>query len=172
MFVGNDDAVLNPLYDGGTGRETGNPLPQSIIPSGLETGTSNIAAIAATIPAFELASRNESQKSVQKIIHLFNKVVNRIKSLDNIHLFTPISTDSKVPILSLKHKHMNAHAFARLLEVKYQILARSGLHCAPLRHLDLGTFSDGTVRISFCHTTTEEDTMALVHALQKLDREE
>ncbi|MBN1995927.1 aminotransferase class V-fold PLP-dependent enzyme [candidate division KSB1 bacterium] len=171
LVIGNDDAVLNPLYDGGTGLETLNSLPQSIIPGGLETGTSNIAAIAAAIPAFELAISPKAEESVRKIMQHFDEVLKKILMLDNILSFNPLSTDFRVPIFSLKHKHMNVHSFARALEVKYQIFARAGLHCAPLRHLDLGTLPDGAVRISFGHNTTEEDTMALVHSLENLNKE-
>lgn len=171
LVVGNDDAVLKPLYDGGTGLETANALPQSVIPNGLEIGTSNIAAIAASIPAFDLAATCESQNFVKKIMQLFNTTLKKIEALDNIRPFVPASADFVAPIFSLKHKHISAHAFARDLELKYQILTRAGLHCAPLRHVDLGTFPDGAVRISFGHNTTEEDATELMEALQNIDKE-
>jgi selenocysteine lyase/cysteine desulfurase len=169
LVIGNDDAVLQPLYDGGTGVETANSLPQGVIPNGLEIGTINIAAIAGAIPAFEQALSTEAQESTQNIVHLFKTVLNKIAMLDNILVFSPISKEFMVPIISLQHKHMDVNTFAHILDNEYGILARAGLHCAPLRHGDLGTFPNGTVRISFGHNTTEEDTRALVRALQNLD---
>lgn len=171
LVVGNDDAELQPLYDGGTGLESANSLPQGVIPNGLEIGTINIAAIAGAIPAFERALSLEAQEFTQNIVHLFRMVLDKIAMLDHIHTFAPISKDFTVPIVSLQHHHIDASTFAQILDREYGILARAGLHCAPLRHGDLGTLPDGTVRISFGHSTTEEDAWALVRALQNLDRE-
>lgn len=170
LVVGNDDAVLQPVYDGGTGLETENPLPQSVIPNGLETGTLNIAAIAGAIPAFEQALSREAEESAQNTVHLFRTVLDKIALLDHIRIFTPISRDSVAPLFSLQHDRMDSNTFAQMLDRQYGILARAGLHCAPLRHSDLGTSPDGTVRISFGHSTTKEDTRALVRALQNLDK--
>ena len=172
LVVGNDDVELQPLYDGGTGLESANSLPQGIIPNGLEIGTINIAAIAGAIPAFEQALSSEAQEFTQNVAYLFRMVLDKIATLDHIRIFAPISKDFTVPVVSLQHQYMDVGAFAQTLEREYGILTRAGLHCAPLRHGDLGTLPDGTVRISFGHNTTEVDAWALVRALQNLDREE
>ncbi len=172
LVIGHDDAVLHPFKTGGTGLETANPLPQSVIPHGLETGTINAAAVAGAIPAFEYARSKKAQGLALDVMHLFRTVLDELTLLTHIRTFGPIDKDFMVPVVSLQHQHIDANTFARILDRKYQILARAGLHCAPLRHRDLGTFPDGTVRISFGHNTTKENAKALVHALQKLDKEE
>ena len=172
LVIGHDDAVLRPLKAGGTGLESLNPLPQSVIPYGLETGTINAAAIAGAIPAFEYALSKEAQELTLNAMHLFQIVLDKLAMLTHIRTFSPIDKDCMVPLVSLQHQHMDAHTFARILDKKYGVLGRAGLHCAPLRHHDLGTFPNGTVRISFGHTTTEENTEALIYALQELDKED
>jgi selenocysteine lyase/cysteine desulfurase len=172
LVVGRDDAALLPLKDGGTGLETLNPLPQSVIPHGLETGTINIAAVAGAIPAFEYALTEYAQASMRDVIHLFCTVLDELSMLTHIRAFGPAGKDLMVPVVSLQHRHINSNTFARILDREYGILARAGLHCAPLRHCELGTTPDGTVRISFGHSTTEEDANALVQALKDLDKEE
>jgi len=44
-----------------------------------------------------------------------------------------------------------------LLDTEHDILVRTGLHCAPLAHQTLGTYPDGTIRISFGYFNTLED---------------
>ena len=44
------------------------------------------------------------------------------------------------------------------------IAVRAGLHCAPLAHESAGTLESGTVRVSFGHDATAEQTGALLLA--------
>lgn len=171
LIVGRDDAQLQPIKDGGTGLETATPLPQSVIPQGLETGTVNAAAIAGAIPALEHALARQMPETVANTLALFRIILQQISTLRQIQAFGPQSQNEIVPIISLQHQLLDPQTFAQRLDQDYGILARSGLHCAPLRHQDLGTSPAGTVRISLGHSTTETDIAALIYALQQLDKE-
>ena len=46
---------------------------------------------------------------------------------------------------------------AHELSKEYNIMTRSGMHCAPSAHKTLGTFPQGTVRFSLSHFTTLEE---------------
>ena len=50
----------------------------------------------------------------------------------------------------------------------YGIIVRTGLHCAPLIHEDLGTAGEGTVRISISFLTKWEEINALVEAVREI----
>ena len=43
------------------------------------------------------------------------------------------------------------------LDEEFGILTRVGLHCAPSAHRTIGTFPDGTVRVSMSYLNTEEE---------------
>ena len=47
------------------------------------------------------------------------------------------------------------------------ICVRAGLHCAPLAHESAGTLSTGTVRVSFGHDATLQQTGVLCSALEE-----
>lgn len=49
------------------------------------------------------------------------------------------------------------------------IAVRAGLHCAPLAHESAGTLETGTVRVSFGHRATAEQSRALIAAVSKLN---
>ena len=61
----------------------------------------------------------------------------------------------------------NAEA-AELLEERYGILTRCGLHCAPSAHKTLGTFPGGTVRFSLGFANTEDDVLAAAAAIREI----
>ena len=52
---------------------------------------------------------------------------------------------------------MTPTTVAILLDKKFDIAVRAGLHCAPLCHKILGTYPSGTVRVSLSHDSTHED---------------
>ena len=57
-----------------------------------------------------------------------------------------------------------------LLEERYGILTRCGLHCAPSAHKTLGTFPGGTVRFSLGFANTEDDVLAAASAIREISR--
>jgi cysteine desulfurase/selenocysteine lyase len=55
-----------------------------------------------------------------------------------------------------------------LLDVEYNIAARTGLQCAPLIHEQMGTAPRGTVRMSVGPMNTERDIEAAVAAVSEI----
>ncbi|MGA2026954.1 MAG: aminotransferase class V-fold PLP-dependent enzyme, partial [Syntrophobacteraceae bacterium] len=52
---------------------------------------------------------------------------------------------------------MNPADTGSILDQAFDIAVRTGLHCAPLAHRTLGTFPEGTVRVSPGFSTTTEN---------------
>lgn len=61
-----------------------------------------------------------------------------------------------------------AQDFGDILDGDFHIATRSGLHCAPLVHLDLGTSPAGGVRFSLGPFNTAEDVDAALDATHEL----
>ena len=57
-----------------------------------------------------------------------------------------------------------------MLDTDYGISVRVGLHCAPLAHRTIGTFPEGTVRVSPGIFNTEDDIDRLVAAVAEIVR--
>ena len=57
---------------------------------------------------------------------------------------------------------------AYILDYKYGIQTRVGLHCAPLAHQTLGTYPKGTVRFSFGHSNDLEEIKYSIQALKEI----
>lgn len=55
-----------------------------------------------------------------------------------------------------------------ILNKNFDILVRAGLHCAPLAHKALGTFPEGTIRLSMGYFNTQEEVETVVKAVQRI----
>ena len=71
-------------------------------------------------------------------------------------------------VLSVDFVGQDNAEMAVLLEERYGILTRCGLHCAPSAHRTLGTFPAGTVRFSLGFTNTEADVDAALEAIRTI----
>mgnify|MGYP002281689976 FL=1 len=66
--------------------------------------------------------------------------------------------------ISITYKNQDLGQLSFLLDDKYGIMTRSGLHCAPYAHKTIGTFPEGTLRFSIGYFNTEDE---INYALEK-----
>lgn len=90
--------------------------------------------------------------------------------LASLRLLGPTRAMHRTGTFSFVHDKLSPAEIAVILEQHFGILARAGLHCAPLAHRTLGTLTDtvggrGAVRLSFGPFTTVDDILCAVHAL-------
>jgi len=60
---------------------------------------------------------------------------------------------------------------AHVLDRGFEIAVRSGLHCAPIAHKTIGTFPNGTVRVSLGAFNTKNHIDKLIGALLEISKE-
>lgn len=68
-------------------------------------------------------------------------------------------------VLSMNIEGKSPSRVGQILDRDYGIQTRIGLHCAPSAHRSIGTFPDGTVRLSWGPFTSERDVRHLIEAL-------
>jgi selenocysteine lyase/cysteine desulfurase len=76
--------------------------------------------------------------------------------------------DRRVGTLSFRNESLPAAELGGILDQAFQIAVRPGLHCAPYIHRAIGTFPEGTVRVSPGPFSTEEDIDHLARALAEI----
>lgn len=69
------------------------------------------------------------------------------------------------PVLSFNIAGLGASDVSYILQNAYQIITRTGLHCAPLIHNYLGSGEKGTVRVSISDLTKESDIASFLEAI-------
>ena len=162
-----DEANLAPLTRGGTGSLSDREEQPGFLPDRFESGTLNVPGIAGL---------------GEGVAHILRTGVERISTHDRrlreIFL-SEISRTQKVTVhgnggaphtgvVSISIEGLTPSRAGELLENGYGILTRIGLHCAPQAHRTIGTFPDGTVRLSWGLFTTECDIAAAACAVEKI----
>ncbi len=170
LYVG-ERVTLEPWREGGTGFEPASLSQPEELPFKLESGTPNTVGIAGLRAGIEYvfskgipAIRKHEQK-------LTGKLISALKDDKRFILYGTTDISKKVGILSMNIKGFKPSEVGAILDQSFDIAVRPGLHCAPFAHQVLGTFPDGTVRISPGCFNTEDDIDQLITALDKIARE-
>lgn len=170
LYVG-EWLILDPWREGGTGFEPASLSQPEELPFKLESGTPNTVGIAGLRAGIEYVLstgigtiRAHEQRLTSKIIHA-------LKDDQRFVLYGTTEISRKVGILSINVKGFKPAEVGAILDQSFDIAVRPGLHCAPFAHQMMGTFPDGTVRISPGFFNTEEDADQIIRALDKIASE-
>ena len=145
-----------PLIFGGTGSDSGSILQPQILPDYYESGTLNMVGIAGLLKGVEFILNTGIEEIHKKEFALSKMLRDGLKNMKNINLCEE-NLEDYGSVISFTSPIAETSEIAYLLDKRYDIAVRSGLHCAPLAHKTYGTFPDGTVRLSpgFFNTTHE-----------------
>ena len=88
---------------------------------------------------------------------------------DSVQLYGN-AEDNQGPVMSFNIKGMSPSDVAYILQNGYDIVVRTGLHCAPMIHAALGTKTAGTVRVSISDLNQEQDIKELTEAVNQICR--
>jgi len=149
-----DEGDLPPLLRGGTGSLSDREEQPEFLPDRFESGTLNVPGIV----GLGEGARYVLQRGVEMIMehdrHLRDVLLEIVSGDPRIRV---IGTSAGAPctgLISVVIRDVSPSAAGEALERRFGILTRIGLHCAPSAHRSIGTFPDGTVRLSWSTFTT------------------
>ena len=87
---------------------------------------------------------------------------------DKVITYPNKDSTQQTTLFSFNIKGIDPEDVGYILENSYNIVIRSGLHCAPLIHEYIGTFPNGCVRISPSFYTTDDEVDAFIFAVQQI----
>lgn len=158
------NAMPEPLLAGGTGSLSRQIQMPDFLPDRAEAGTLNVPGIA----GLDAGMRYLNRVGIEKIFHREQQETHRcVRSLQNMgyRVFSgqhQAGTVSFVP-------DIDCEEVANLLGQR-GIAVRAGLHCAPLAHESAGTLDSGTVRVSFGHDASPEQTNCFLQAISHIGK--
>jgi len=164
----NKNVTIETLIHGGTGSKSEWAEHPDFYPDKLEAGTPNTLAIyglKASIHNILNIGINNIYKTQTELINYF---ATQLKNIEEIVIKNPQSLNERLPIISLNVKKLPSSEVSLILDKEYGIMTRAGLHCAPLAHKFIGTFPQGTVRLSLGLFNTSEDIDYTIEALKKI----
>lgn len=162
------DIELLPLLHGGTGSESEKRTMPETWPGRMEAGSLNTAGIAGLGAGLDFLSQQGIERLYRRTMDLTDYLEQELRPLPGIVLQKQAQESRpRVPLLSFTLGDMPAGQVAELLD-RQGVCVRSGYHCAPEAHRTLGTFQEGTVRLSPGWATTQQELEQAVTALRRI----
>ena len=162
------DLVLDPIFEGGTGGQSTLRRQPELLPERYESGTPNIPGIAALGEAVRFVREKGIDEIRRHETALFDLIVSGLREVPEVTLFGPCDPRQQVAVVSFCLEGMDPAEVGGFLEEAMGIQVRVGLHCSPLSHRTIGSFPEGTVRVSPGLFNTEDDALALVDGVRKI----
>jgi selenocysteine lyase/cysteine desulfurase len=141
--------------------------PESM-PERLEAGTLNSPGLAGLLEGVKFIEEMGLDQIRNREMELYAYLRDKLSRIPGIELYSPEDPSRCAAVLSLVMKDIDCGELGYILESAYGILCRTGLHCAPMAHRALGTFPEGTVRLSPGYFTRKEDIDYLYGALEEI----
>lgn len=161
---------LEPFILGGTGSASESLEQPNALPDKFESGTQNMHAIAGLDSALEWLENIGVEKifSHENAIRAyFVEGLRRIEGLGGIKICEIESSYKSTGVLSFACADIAK--MAHLLDKRYGICVRAGLHCNPCTHETIGTLAThGTIRLSPSHATTFTDAELALNAITEI----
>ncbi|MBQ7241493.1 MAG: aminotransferase class V-fold PLP-dependent enzyme [Firmicutes bacterium] len=159
--------ILPPFTLGGTGSLSDSFEMPDFLPDKYEGGTLNLPGIAGLSHSLDFINEIGIENIRQKERNLTDYLLEGLKSIPEAKV-TGGTEGERLSVISLDFPGRDNSEISFLLDNKFGIMTRVGLHCAPLAHKTLGTFPKGTLRVSLGYFNTFEEVDIFLKALKKL----
>lgn len=161
-------AKIDPLIAGGTGSFSHLETMPEQLPDRFEPGTLNLPAIYGLNAALGYIKKRGIKNIRAHELEMLEKLTGGLRGDERVRIVAPLLPEEKTGVLSLDFLGRDNAEIAYALDSEYGIMTRCGLHCAPNAHKTLGTYPQGTVRLSVGVFTTNEEIDYAVRAIRKL----
>ena len=163
---------IEPLISGGTGSISHTEFIPEFLPDRFEPGTMNLPGIAGLRASLLWLKERGIEANRIHEEKLTAKFLRGLKPLEQEGLLKiaglKTASEDRTAVVSVQTLKTDPAEAAFLLDEKYGIMTRVGLHCAPAAHKTLGTFPTGTIRFAFGWASTGEEAEAALSALEEI----
>jgi cysteine desulfurase family protein len=167
LYVG-PRAKLRAWREGGTGGDSSNEIQPTEFPYFLEGGTPNVLGVAGLAAGLEFIEEQGVDSIRRHELDLIERLWRRLEEIGGYAVFGDRDQAKRVGTLSFRSDSLPAAELGGILDQSFDLAVRPGLHCAPYIHRSLGTFPDGTIRISPGPFNTKQDIDCLARALAEI----
>ncbi len=162
---------FEPLVRGGTGSRSEYEVQPDFLPDKFEGGTLNAVGLAGLLAALSYLQERGLSAIRAHETALMEHLLVGLQSIPGVSVYGPADPARRVAVVSFNVAGRMPSEVALLLDERYNIACRPGLHCAPTAHRTLGTFPTGTVRFSLGPFNTPDEIERAVQAVAGLAEE-
>lgn len=156
---------------GGTGVRSAVRTHLDEYPYRLEYGTPNLPGIAGLNAGVKWLLKQGMSNIHEREMQLLSALRDGLREIDGVTLYCQDNLANHIGILTFNVDGLEAQDTGTMLDVDYNIASRTGLHCAPLVHKQLGTDKiHGTVRFGIGPFNTVEDIESAIRAVGDIAR--
>ncbi len=152
---------------GGTGIRSAFPYHLEEYPYRMEYGTPNMVGVASLWAAQDWFDEQGGFTPIyEHEMKLAQKMVDGFRNIDGVRMYCCDSLENHLSTVTINVDGLEAGDVGIMLDVDFDIATRTGLHCAPLVHKQLGLVEiHGGVRFSIGAFNTEQHIDAAIDAI-------
>jgi len=164
---------VEPVRFGGTGGDSGSESMPRVMPRRLEPGSINTVGFVGLLAAVDsVPAQKRSEILRHERVHT-QRLMDHLRAQSGVRVLGPECAERKTGVVSFTIEGWNPAELAVLLDSRYDICVRAGLHCAPGAHRSMGTLGEaGAVRASPGAYTTDGEIDAFCAAISEICADE
>jgi len=160
---------IRQIRSGGTGVRSADPYHLEEYPWRLEFGTPNMIGVASLWAGQDWLDEHGVENVHRQEMALAKMLVKGLRNIEGVQLYCCDNLDNHLSTILMNLQDVDPGDVGIMLDVDHHIATRTGLHCAPLVHRQLGTEeTHGGVRFSVGAFNTEEDVSAAIAAVEDI----
>ena len=165
-----NERKMEPLKRGGTGSRSELEEQPDFLPDLCESGTPNSVGLAGLRAGLDFLLGLGLEKIREHERKLTEMLIRGLLEIPEAIVYGSKDAEKQCATVSFNLEGWAPSDLSFRLDEEFGILTRVGLHCAPSAHRTIGTFPDGTVRLSMSYLNTEEEIGQTIQAIKQLVR--
>jgi len=162
---------IDTLMEGGTGSHSDSEEMPDFFPDRFEAGTPNTPGIAGLHAGIGFIMKEGIAQIRKRELSIVGTLLEGLREISTVKVYGPAEASSRVSIVSFNVRGKDPAEVGNTLFNDFSIVTRVGLHCSPWGHKTIGTFPEGTVRVSVGYFNTESDIQKLLEAVRSISKE-
>lgn len=159
---------LSPLIVGGTGGYSDRAGQPDAMPERYESGTLNTPGIAGLGAGVDFITSTGLEVIRKKEALLVSILSEGLGEIAGVKLHGYENPERHCGPVSFAVESIDPSEVGFILDREFDISVRVGLHCAPTAHKTIGTWPQGTIRVSPGFFNTEKDIEMFLDAMRKI----
>jgi selenocysteine lyase/cysteine desulfurase len=160
---------IRQLRAGGTGVRSAQRAHLVEYPWRLEYGTPNVLGIAGLHAGLQWIEKTGLAAIDEHEMRLMRRLVDGLRAIPNVSLYCQDSLVNHIAVMAFNVDGFEAANTGTILDVDYDIACRTGLHCAPMVHEQLGLDKiHGAVRFGIGPFNTDDHITTAIGAVRDI----